>query len=186
MAAPNTARVGVGGARVTGAIFTAPMSATVPTDATTALGNDFVCIGYTSSDGISISESGSSNDVRAWEGQSIVYTTSSEYTEQVQITPIQIDADAYKLIWGDAAVEVDTQTGAIHIKHSGATPEAKKCVIEMVPRAGIVHRLTMILQPASRDSVTYNGRDVSGRPTTFTCLTDSDGYTMHEYFAFTA
>ena len=58
MAAPNTARVGVGGAKVTGAIFTAPMTATVPTDATTALGSEFVCIGYTSSDGISISESG--------------------------------------------------------------------------------------------------------------------------------
>lgn len=185
MAAPNAARVGVGSAKVTGAIFVAPNGTAAPTDATTALGSEFVCIGYTSSDGITISESGSSNDVRAWEGQSIVYTTSSEYTEQIQITPIQIDADAYKLIWGDAAVEVD-QTGNIHIKHSGATPEAKAAVIEMVPRAGIVHRLTAILQPASRDSVTYNGRDVSGRPTTFTCLTDENGYTMHEYFAFTA
>lgn len=185
MAAPNAARVGVGSALVTGAIFVAPLSATLPTDATSELGSEFVCIGYTSSDGITISESGSSNDIRAWEGQSIIYTTQSEYSEQVQVTPVQIDADAYKLEWGDAAVTVDA-SGSIHIKHSGATPEAKKCVVEMVPRAGIVHRLTMILQPSSRDSVTYNGRDVSGRRTTFTCLTDEGGATMHEYYAFTA
>lgn len=186
MTAPNAARVGVGGAKVTGAIFVAPANTALPADATTALDSGFVCIGYTSSDGITLSESGSSNDVRAWEGQSIVYTTQSEYTEQIQITPIQIDGDAYRLVYGDAAVEVDADTGAIHIQHSAATPEAKACVIEMVPRAGVIHRITAIIQPASRDSVTYNGRDVSGRRTTFTCLGDANGYTMHEYYAFTA
>lgn len=182
MASPNASYVGVGSAAVTGAIFVAPTSTPLPTDATTALFG-YTCIGYTSSDGIRVSESSTQNEIRAWEGQSIVYTSQSDHTEQVQITAIQIDADAYKLIYGDAAVTVVGST--IHIAHSGATPEPKHCVVEMIERDGVVHRVCAIIQPASRDAVSYNGRDVSGRGVTFTCLSDASGYTMHEYFAFT-
>lgn len=183
MAAPNAARVGVGAAPVTGAIFVAPAGTALPTDAETALANTYVCIGYTSSDGVTVSESTSSTDIRAWEGQAVVYTTMSEYTEQIQFTPIQIDADAYKLIWGDSAVTVDND-GNITINHSGATVDPKPCVIEMVPRENVVCRLAATIQPVTRDSVTYNGRDVAARSVTFRCVADANGITMHEYYAF--
>lgn len=182
MASPDATKVGVGSAVATGAIFVAPNTEALPTDATTQLSVNYKCIGYTSSDGITISESSSANNIRAWEGLSVVYTTQADYTEQITINPIQIDGDAFKLVWGDSAV---TDSGTtIAIAHSGTPADVKSCVVEMVPRTGVVHRLCMQIQPTSRDAITYNGRDVSGRPTTFTCIADSSGYTMHEYYAF--
>lgn len=182
MASLDATKVGVGSGKVTGAIFVAPNTEALPTDATTALSANYKCIGYTSYDGVTVSESSSSNVIRAWEGLVPVYTTISDYTEQVQITPIQIDSDAYKLVWGDSNV-TDDGLGNITISHTSAVPASKSCVIEMVERSNIVHRLCATIQPASRDSVTYNGRDVSGRRTTFNCLADSSGVTMHEYIA---
>lgn len=182
MASPDATKVGVGSAVVTGAIFVAASTVALPTDATTALSADYKCIGYTSEDGITISESSSSNNIRAWEGLSVVYTTQADYTEQITINPIQIDSDVFKFVWGDGAV---TDTGTkISISHSGTVADVKNCVVEMVPRTGIVHRLCMQVQPTSRDAITYNGRDASGRPTTFTCIADGSGVTMHEYYAF--
>lgn len=184
MASPNAARVGVGAASVTGAIFVAPTTTPLPTDATTALFG-YTCIGYTSSDGVQVSESSSITNIRAWEGLSIVYNAQTDYTQEAHFTAIQIDADALKLIFGDSNVTVDG-SGNIHIEHVAGIPEPKHCVIEMVPRDGIVQRICMIAQPTSRDSVTYNGRDVAGRGVTFTCIADSNGVTMHEYIAFTS
>lgn len=185
MANLNAERVGVGAGKATGAIFVAPTSVALPTDATTALPQGYVCVGYTSTDGVTVSESSTSSAIRAWEGLATVYTSMSEYTEQVAFKTIQLDADGFKLIWGDDAVTVDSQTGAIAIAHSGDTVEPKNIVIEMVPRSGIVRRLAFTAQPTSRDSETFNGTDAAGRTVTFDCVAGSDGKTMHDYIAFT-
>lgn len=185
MATLNAEHVGVGAGKATGAIFVAPAATALPTDATTALAAAYACVGYTSTDGVTVSESSTSTAIRAWEGLATVYTAQSDYTEQVSFKIIQLDGDGFKLIWGDDAVTVDSQTGAITVAHSGETVEPKSIVIEMVPRKGIVRRLAFKGQPTSRDSETFNGTDVAGRSVTFDCVADDNGVTMHDYIAFT-
>ena len=49
----NTAlNVSTGKPRVTGGVYRAPVGTTLPEDATTALGNSFVSLGYISTDGV--------------------------------------------------------------------------------------------------------------------------------------
>ena len=186
MATMNAAEVTVGAAKVTGAIFVAPKGTTLPTDATTTLGAAFSLLGYTSDAGVTISESSSTNDIRAWEGRMKVFTAKTEYTEQVSFTPIQCNSEVTKLTWGDDKVTVDGVTGAIHAKHHGGVLEPVVIAIETVPREGIVRRYTGEFQLTERGEQTMDGTQVDGRQLTFDAIPDTNGVTMHEYTAFTA
>lgn len=182
MATMNPAEVGIGSAKVTGAIHVAPESTALPTDATTALINAFKLLGFTSEDGVTISESSSTNSVRAWEGRKKVYTYKTEYTESVSFMPIQCNADVAKLIWGEDAVTVTD--GNLAIKHHGGEIEPVAIVIETSPRAGIVKRYVGTFQLVERGEQKMDGQSVDGRQLTFEAVEDENGVTMTEYVAF--
>ena len=181
----DASRVTVGSALATGAIFVAPDGTALPTDATTALSAAWHCIGYTSDAGLTITESSNNDAKRAWEGLAEVISTKTEYQEQIQFTPIECNQEVAELMWGASAVTVDAY-GNMSIKHHGKTMDPVACVIETVPRTGIVNRRTARVQLQERDSQTLNGSDLDGRALTFDCLADSNGVTMTEYVAFTS
>lgn len=184
MATMNAAQVTVGAAAATGAIFIAPKGTTLPTDATTALANTYVLLGFTSDEGVQISEDSSTESIRAWEGRSNVFTIRSEYTETVSFTPIQCNADVAKLTWGDDMVVVGSN-GAITAKHHGRTLEPVVIAIETTPREGIVRRYCGTFQLTERGEVTLDGTQVDGRQLSFTANADTNGVTLYEYTAFT-
>lgn len=184
MATMNAEQVTVGSAAATGAIFVAPTTATLPTDATTALGADFALLGFTSDAGVQISESGNTQSIYAWEGRTEVYTTRTEYTEQISFTPIQCNADVAKLTWGDDMVIVGND-GALTAKHHGKTMEPVLIVIETTPREGIVKRFCQKAQLTERGEQTMDGTQVDGRQLTFNNLADANGVTCYEYTAYT-
>lgn len=185
MATMNAAEVTVGSAAATGAIFIAPKGTTLPTDATTALASAFKLLGFTSDAGVQISESSSTEAIRAWEGRTEVYNVRTEYTESVSFTPIQCNADVYKLTWGDDKVTVGAD-GNLSIKHHGGTLEPVVVAIETTPREGIVRRYTGTFQLTERGEATLDGTQVDGRQLTFNALADSNAVTMYEYVAFTS
>ena len=185
MATMSAAQVTVGSAAATGAIFIAPKGTTLPTDASTALANTFVLLGFTSDAGVQISESSSTEAIRAWEGRTEVYNVRTEYTESVSFTPIQCNADVASLTWGEDKV-VTGSNGALTIKHHGGTLEPVVIAIETTPREGIVRRYTGTFQLTERGEVTLDGTQVDGRQLTFNALADSNGVTMYEYVAFTS
>ena len=182
MAAPNTSKVAVGSAKVTGAIFVAPTTIALPTDGTTALGTGFTCLGFTSDEGLTITEDSSTTSLRVWEGRAEVRNVRTEYTEQISFTPVECNADVAKLIWGEDSVTVD-QSGALTVKHHGRTLEPVHVVIETVPYTGAVARYCAKAQLTERGDVTLNGEDFSGRELTFNCLADASGTTLTEYIA---
>lgn len=183
MATMNKSEVGVGAAKATGAIWVAPKNTTLPTDATTTLPVAWKLLGFTSDAGVQISESSSSDSIRAWEARTEVFNIRTEYTESVSFMPIQCNADVLKLTWGDDMVEVDDQTGAIHAKHHGKTLEPVCIVIETSPRENMVKRYCMTAQLTERGEQTMDGTQVDGRQLTFNAIADSNGVTMHEYKA---
>lgn len=185
MATMNAAQVTVGAAAATGAIFVAPKGTALPTDATTALASAYVLLGFTSDEGVQISEDSSTESIRAWEGRSNVYTVRTEYTETVAFTPIQCNADVAKLTWGDDDHVVVGANGAITAKHHGGTLEPVAIVIETTPREGIVRRYCGEFQLTERGEVTLDGTQVDGRQLTFTANADTNGVTLYEYTAFT-
>lgn len=185
MATMDASQVTVGSAKSTGAIFVAPKGTSLPTDATTALGSAFSLLGFTSDAGVQISESSSSDSIRAWEGRLEVYNVRTEYTESVSFMPIQCNAEVAKLTWGDDKVVVDSQTGAITANHHGGTLEPVVIAIETTPREGIVKRYVGTFQLSERGEQTLDGTQVDGRQLTFNAIGDSNGITMVEMTAFT-
>lgn len=183
MATMNAAEVTVGSAAATGAIWVAPKGTSLPTDATTALGSAFELLGFTSDAGVTISESSSSQAIRAWEGRMEVYNVRTEYTESIAFTPIQCNETVAKLMWGDDAVTA--ATGSLTIEHHGKTLEPVCIVIETTPRDNIVKRFCMTAQLTERGDAAMDGTQVDGRQLTFNAIADSDGVTMYEYTAFT-
>ena len=179
MATMDASQVTVGSASVTGAIFVAPQGTTLPTDATTALGEAFVLLGFTSDAGVQISEESDSESIRAWEGRTEVYNVRTEYTESVSFMPIQCNADVAKLTWGDDKVTVSN--GNITARHHGGTIEPKCIVIETTPREGIIKRYCGAFQLVERGEQTMDGTQVDGRQLTFNALSESNGLTMYEY-----
>lgn len=185
MATMDASQVTIGSAKSTGAIWVAPKGTSLPTDASTALSASWSLLGFTSDAGVQISESSKSDEIRAWEGRTSVYNVQTEYTENISFTPIQCNADVAKLIWGDDWVEVDGETGAIHVKHHGGELEPVEIVIETSPRTGIVKRFAGEAQLTERGEQTMDGTQVDGRQLTFKMIADNNGVTLHEYTAFT-
>lgn len=183
MATMNAEQVTVGSAAATGAIYVAPTTTALPTDATTAL-SSYTLLGFTSDAGVQISESGSTQSIYAWEGRTKVYETRTEYTENISFMPIQCNADVAKLIWGDDMVVVGAN-GALTLKHHGKTMKPVHIVIETTPRTGIVKRFCQKAQLTERGEQTMDGTQVDGRQLTFSNLADSNGVTCYEYTAFT-
>ena len=184
MATMNAAEVTVGSASATGAIWVAPTTVALPSDATTALSSDWVLLGFTSDAGVQISESANTSAIHAWEGRVEVYNVKTEYSEQVSFMPIQCNADVAKLIWGDDAVTVDA-AGTILAKHHGKNLEPVHIVIETTPREGIVKRFCQKSQLTERGTQTMDGTQVDGRQLTFNNLADENGVTCYEYTAYT-
>ena len=183
MATMNTAEVGVGSAKVTGAIWVAPQGTTLPTDATTALAGTYKLLGFTSDAGVTISENDDSQDIIAWEGRAKVYNVKTEYYETVAFTPIQTNADVAKLTWGDSNVTVSGSN--IYAKHTAETLDPVVIVIETSPREGIVKRYCGTFQLTSRGDATLDGTQSDMRQLTFNSLPDSGGVHMHEYVSVT-
>ena len=182
MATMNANEVGVGSAAVTGAIFVAPKGTTLPTDASTTLASAYKLLGFTSDAGVTISESRSTDEIKAWEGRTTVYNAVTEYTESVSFAPIQINSDVAALTWG--ASRVTATTTAITAKHSADNLEPVCIVIETVPRPSIVKRYCGTFQLVERGDQTLDGTQVEGRALTFNAIADSSGVTMYEYTAF--
>ena len=183
MATMDASQVGIGAADVTGAIFVAPKGTTLPTDATTTLGGSFTLLGFTSDAGVTIAETLNKNDIRAWEGRTIVISPVTEYTETVSFTPIQCNADVAKLTWGTDAVTVDA-SGNLAVKHHGKTMEPVCIVIETTPRDNIIKRYCGTFQLTQRGEHVMDGTQVEGRQHTFTSIADSNGVTLFEYTAY--
>lgn len=184
MATPNTANVAVGSALVTGAIYVADTTVALPTSASAALASGYTCLGFTSDEGVTITEDSSTTSLRAWEGRTEVRNIRTEYTEKISFTPIECSEEVAKLYWGADKVTVSTG-GALTIKHHGGTLDPVHVVIETVPCSGKVARYCCKAQLTERGDSTLNGEDFSGRQCTFNCLADSAGVTMTEYVATT-
>jgi hypothetical protein len=178
----NTAtNVTAGKPKVGGAIYRAPIGTTLPTDATTALDNAFVCLGYVSEDGLTNDNSPESEDIKAWGGDTVL-TLQTSKEDTFGFTLIEaLNIEVLKTIYGDANVTGTLATG-ITVKANNKELDEYVWAIDMVLRGGALKRIVIQDGKVSEvGTITYADGEAVGYETTLGTSPDAQGNTHYEY-----
>lgn len=174
-------KVTTGVRRSLGGVYRAPLDTELPTDAVTALGTDFVEQGYVSEDGITMSHSFESADIKEWGGKTVLsISTSRNVTCQMKFIE-SLNTDLLETIYGEGNVTGTIDTG-IQVTDKDEDPGASIWVIDMACNNGSIKRLVF-----PRATITDMGDEVykrdeaTGFDITLTLLPDSSGNKMYEY-----
>ena len=173
--------VSVGKPKIGGAIYVGPTTATLPTDATTALDAAFACLGYCSEDGLTNDNSPESDTIKAWGGDTVLVLQTSK-KDTFGFTLIEVlNADVLKFIYGDANV-TGTLAAGITVTANSKEAQERAIVIDMVLREGAVKRIVIPRGKVSEvGTITYADEDAIGYETTVTCTPDASENTHYEY-----
>ena len=176
----TTSNVSAGKPKIGGAISVAPSGTTLPTDASTALANAYVNLGYVSEDGLTRSITRDSEVIKAWGGDPVL-TVQTDFAETFQFTLIEVlNVDVKKIVFGDTNVTGTLATGITATVNAKELPE-KVYVIETVQN-GAVSRIVI---PSGKVTEIGDIQYVDGEPigyqVTVTGLPDASGNTSYEY-----
>ena len=173
--------VSTGKPNISGAVYVAPMTATLPTDATTALGADYVCLGYVSEDGLENNNELDVSEIKAW-GGNIVYRSLNGLDDTFSLSLIESEnVDVLKNVYGDANVTVDAD-GNVTINIVAEDPQEKIWVFELAMRGGRAKRIVIPDGAVTaRETITYNDSDAVAYGITVSAYPDSTGKTHVEY-----
>lgn len=175
----NTANVSVGKGVVGGYFFSAPTTATLPTDYSTALGAGYENLGYLTSDGLVISESTETTDFNDINGD-VIETARSSREETMKVTFAERKAATEKELYGQA--NVTDANGMMTIDHTNAERDERIYVFEAVYKNG---RRGRIVAPKGKvtelGDITLASGSLAARQCTIKCMVGEDGYSIREY-----
>ena len=188
----NAQNVSTGKPKITGSIHRAPLNTTLPTDATTALDEAFVCLGYVSDDGLENENSLDFNEIKAW-GGAIVYRTLTEMQDNFMFKLIEsLNPEVLKAVYGSNNVIVNGGTGSVApiggssvtVNVKAETPEEGAWVFDLALRGGKKRRI-VIPDGAitARETIQYTDADAIAYGVTVSAYPDSDGNSHKEYQA---
>lgn len=167
--------------KVGGAVYSAPLGTTLPTDAITALDAAFKALGYISEDGMTNANSPESDNIKAWGGDTVaVVQTAKEDTFAYTLLEA-LNPDVLKEVYGSTNVSGTLETG-ITIKANATPMEEHILVVEMIMKGGILKRIVIPIGKVSEvGEIVYKDDEASGYETTITALPDTDENTHYEY-----
>lgn len=167
--------------KVGGAIYSAPLGTVPPTSAITELSETFVGLGYISEDGLTNSNTPSTEIIKAWGGETVaVVETEKEDTFTYKLIEATNPA-VLKEVYGKDNVTGTLETG-ITIKANSTPLEEHVLVVDMVLKGGILKRIVIPRGKVSEvGEISYGDADAIGYETTITAISDTDGNTHYEY-----
>lgn len=177
----NVANVSTAKPKVGGAIYSAPLGSTLPTDATSTLDSAFKSLGYISEDGLKNENSPESESIKAWGGDTVA-VVQSDKPDVFKYTLIEAtNIDVLKEVYGDDNVAGTLSTG-IEIKANAIELEEHCLVIDMVLKGGVLKRIVIPNGKVTEiGEISYADADAIGYETTLQAVPDTDGNTHYEY-----
>lgn len=180
--ANTTTNVSTGKPNISGAVYVGVIgTATLPTDATTALGNDYTCLGYVSEDGLEANNEMDVSEIKAW-GGAIVYRSLNGLDDTFSLSLIESkNVDVLKAVYGDANVTVDADDN-VTVNVVAEDPQEKIWVFELALRGGKAKRIVIPDGAVTaRETITYNDSDAIAYGITVSAYPDSNGSSHKEY-----
>lgn len=174
--------VSTGKPNISGAVWVAPLTATLPTDATTALDTTvFTCLGYVSEDGLENNNEMDVSEIKAW-GGNIVYRSLNGLDDTFSLSLIESEnEDVLKNVYGDSNVTTDA-SGNVTVNIVAEDPQEKVWVFELAMRGGRAKRIVIPDGAVTaRETITYNDSDAVAYGITVSAYPDSTGKTHVEF-----
>lgn len=181
--AETVTNVSAGKPAVGGAVYRAPLGTTLPTDATTALGNAFTSLGFCSDDGLTNASNIENESQKAW-GGAVVLKTQTGREDTFSFKLIEgLNVDVLKAVYGDDNVTGSLAAG-ITVQVNDDEPEESVWVVDMITRKDTLKRIVIPDgKLTSLEDITYSDSEAFGYGCEITALLDSDGNTHYEYIA---
>lgn len=181
MGKADAANVSTAKPKVGGAIYSAPLGTALPVDATTALAETFMGLGYISEDGMTNSNTPSTENIKAWGGETVA-VVETEKEDTFTYTLIEsTNVNVLKEVYGTGNVGGELETG-ITIKANSAPLEEHVLIVDMVLKGGVLKRIVIPRGKVSEvGEISYTDGDAIGYETTVTAISDTEGNTHYEY-----
>ena len=179
----SAANVTAGKPAVAGSIYTALTSAnpTIPTTADAAL-SGFDLLGYISEDGVTRAQEISSEAIKAWGGDTVLYTRTGKDTSFTFKMLEYLSDIVQKVIYGASNVSGSLATGLSISDKASFAGEDRAWIIEMVMTGDVKCRIVIphgII--TSIGEIKYADAEAAGYEITIGATPDSSGVTVHEY-----
>lgn len=170
--------------RITGAVMSAPLGTTLPTDAAAAPGVGFVDSGYITEDGCTLSDSQSWTDIKDWGGDTVRRIKSSSDVT-VATSFLEVNENSAKAAFGDDNVTVTagspTEGGELAIAINVNEPPRKAWVINMIDGERKLRLVIPDGQITDRGDMTFTRQGAVTIPVTIAASPDATGNTVYIY-----